>query len=92
MLSLPDLRPLGSSPVGDNPDVLALDPTRGLLYVAAESGVVTTLDIHTPARVTGRAFLGDNAHVVAVDATSGQAFFPLLNDNGPPTLLITQPR
>jgi DNA-binding beta-propeller fold protein YncE len=93
VLSLPDLRPLGSFPVGDNPDVLALDPTRRLLYVAAESGIVTTLDIHTaPARVTGRAFLGDNAHVVAVDATSGLAFFPLLNDNGPPTLLITRSR
>lgn len=93
VLSLPDLRPLGHFPVGDAPDVLALDATRRLLYVSAESGVVTTLDIHTaPGRVTGRARLGDNAHVVAVNPTTGEAFFPLLSNEGPPTLLVTQPR
>lgn len=30
--------------VGDDPDVLAYDPTAGRLYVAAESGWLTTLD------------------------------------------------
>jgi DNA-binding beta-propeller fold protein YncE len=92
MLSLPDLRPAGRFPVGADPDVLAIDPLHHVLYVAAESGVLTTLDIHTtPGRVTGRARLGDNAHVVAVDATTGQAFFPVLNKHGRPTLLITVP-
>jgi len=91
-LTLPDLQPAGHLPVGDNPDVLALDPTRRILYIAAESGVLTTLDLHaTPAQVTGRAMLGNNAHVVALDRSTGQAYFPVLNDNGPPTLLITQP-
>jgi len=91
-LTLPDLQPAGHFPVGDNPDVLALDPTRRILYVAAESGVLTTLDLHaTPVQVTGRALLGNNAHVVALDRSTGQAYFPVLNDNGPPTLLITQP-
>jgi len=91
-LTLPDLQPAAHFPVGDNPDVLALDPTRRILYIAAESGVLTTLDLHaTPAHVTGRALLGNNAHVVALDRSTGQAYFPVLNDNGPPTLLITQP-
>src|SRR6266568_2939172 len=90
VLSLPDLRPTGRFPVGGDPDVFAIDPLHHVLYVAAESGVLTTLDIHTtPGRVTGRARLGENAHVVAVDPTSGQAFFPVLNKHGRPMLLIT---
>jgi DNA-binding beta-propeller fold protein YncE len=92
VLSLPKLQPEGRVAVGDGPDVLAVDPVRGILYVAAESGVLTTLNIQTkPAGVTGRAQLGDNAHVVAVDPTNGHAYFPVLNSHGQPTLLITEP-
>jgi DNA-binding beta-propeller fold protein YncE len=92
VLSLPHLRAAGRFPVGGDPDVLAIDPLHHVLYVAAESGVLTTLDIRaTPRRVTGRALLGDNAHVVSVDPTTGQAFFPVLNKHGQPTLLITVP-
>ncbi|MGH9089267.1 MAG: YncE family protein [Acidimicrobiales bacterium] len=93
VLTLPGLVPLGRFRVGDGPDVLALDPARHLLYVAAESGVVTTVDTATPAgRVTGRAWLGDNAHVVAVDPITGKAYFPLLSGrNGKPELLVTTP-
>jgi DNA-binding beta-propeller fold protein YncE len=93
VLSLPSLCPIGTFSVGDGPDVLALDQGRHLLYVTAESGVVTTFDTHTaPGHVTGRAYLGNNAHVVALDPSTGEAYFPLLNDHGPPTLLITKPR
>jgi DNA-binding beta-propeller fold protein YncE len=92
VLSLPALQPEGRVAVGDGPDVLAIDPIHDILYVAAESGVLTTLDIHTaPATVTGRAALGDNAHVVAVDPNTGQAYFPVLNNQGRPTLLVTDP-
>ena len=92
VLSLPDLRPTGRFRVGGDPDVLAIDPLHNILYIAAESGVLTTLNIHTaPGTLTGRAPLGDNAHVVAVDPTSGQAYFPVLNQHGQPTLLITDP-
>lgn len=93
VLSLPGLVPLGQFRVGKGPDVLVLDPVRHLLYVAAESGVVTTVDTAVPAgQVTGRAWLGDNAHVVAVDPTTGEAYFPLrAGRNGKPELLITIP-
>jgi DNA-binding beta-propeller fold protein YncE len=92
VLSLPHLRTTGQFPVGGDPDLLAIDPLHHILYVTAESGVLTTLDIHTtPGRVTGRARLGDNAHVVAVDPTTGQAYFPVLNKHGQPTLFITDP-
>lgn len=92
-MSLPGFADLGRFRVGDGPDVLALDPVRHLLYVAAESGVVTTVDTAAPAgRVTGRAWLGGNAHVVAVDPSTGDAYFPLpTGRNGRPGLLITTP-
>lgn len=94
VLALPELTELGHLDVGDGPDVLAADPARGLLYVAAESGDLTTVDTHPAAgRVTGRAHLADNAHVVAVDPSTGQAYFPVPDTGaGHPGLLITAPK
>jgi DNA-binding beta-propeller fold protein YncE len=93
VLSLPGLSRLGSLQVGHEPDVLALDPPRRLLYVASESGVVTTINTTAPAgRVTGRGMLGNNAHVVAVDSTTDEAYFPLRTGPlGRPELLIEAP-
>lgn len=92
-LALPQLNAVGDVEVGDQPDVLAYDPSRQLLYVAAESGVVTTVDTRTAAgRVTGRAYLAGNAHVVAVDPWTGRAYFPIPDaGHGRPGLLITVP-
>jgi DNA-binding beta-propeller fold protein YncE len=92
-LRLPGLTELGRLDVGDDPDVLAADPDRGLLYVAAESGDVTTVDIRPPAgRATGRAHLADDAHVVTVDPTTGRAYFPVPDaGDGHPGLLVTMP-
>jgi DNA-binding beta-propeller fold protein YncE len=93
VLSLPGLNRLGSLQVGHEPDVLALDQPRQLLYVASESGVVTTINTGTPTgRLTGRDMLGDNAHVVAVDPTTGESYFPLrTGPRGIPGLLIEAP-
>jgi len=93
VLSLPGLSRLGSLQVGHEPDVLALDPPRRLLYVASESGVLTTITTAAPAgRVTGRDMLGDNAHIVAVDPTTGEAYFPMrTGPRGMPELLIEAP-
>jgi DNA-binding beta-propeller fold protein YncE len=94
VLALPRLTRLGLLGVGDRPDVLAADPDRGLLYVAAESGDLTTVDTRPAAgRVTGRAHLADDAHVVAVDPITGRAYFPVPDaGNGHPGLLVTVPR
>jgi DNA-binding beta-propeller fold protein YncE len=75
--------------VGDDPDVLAYDPTQGRLYVAAESGWVTTLNRHdSRLTVTGRAYLADGAHVVAVDPTTHRSYYPIPHgSDGKPTLL-----
>src|SRR3954447_2577148 len=93
-LALPGLTELGRLDVGDGPDVLAVDPGRRLLYVAAESGDLATVDLAPAAgRVTGRAHLADNAHVVAVDPTTGRASFPVPDTGaGHPGLLIPTPQ
>jgi hypothetical protein len=92
-LALPGFTQLGRSDLGHDPDVLAADPDRGLLYVAAESGVLTSIDLRPSAgRVIGRAHLADDAHVVAVDLRTGRAYFPVPDaGNGRPGLLITTP-
>lgn len=79
--------------VARDPDVLAFDSALGWLYVAGESGEVSIF------KVTGHvvqslatAMLGSNAHVVAVDATTHRAYFPLKPLIGSPRLRITQPQ
>jgi DNA-binding beta-propeller fold protein YncE len=79
---------------GADPDVLAIDPGLGLLYVAAESGDLTVFDIHQPGVVlVGHASPGDNSHSVAVDPATHRVFFPLMRGpNGTPVLRIMKPR
>ncbi|MGH3514230.1 MAG: YncE family protein, partial [Pseudonocardiaceae bacterium] len=81
----------GSNMVGADPDVLAYDPATHRLYVAAESGDVTTLDNHNRRlTVVTREHIGDDAHVVAVDPTTGHSYYPLpTGPSGGPTLLET---
>ena len=92
-LGLPGFDELGRLHLGEDPDVLAADPGRGVLYVAAESGVLTVVDLGTTAgRISGRAYLADDAHVVAVDPTTGRAFFPVPDAGDEhPGLLIAMP-
>ncbi|KIZ15841.1 hypothetical protein SNA_21350 [Streptomyces natalensis ATCC 27448] len=79
--------------VGEDPDVLAYDPAAGRLYVAAESGWVTTADNHNRRlTITGRAHLADGAHVVAVDPTTHLSYYPVPHGSaGHPTLLVYRP-
>lgn len=78
---------------GGGPDVLAIDPGLGWLYVAAESGELTVFDIGKPGLVlVGRDHPGDNAHSVAVDPTTHRVFFPLMaGPKGTPVLRIMRP-
>jgi DNA-binding beta-propeller fold protein YncE len=84
---------LSSNPVGANPDVLAYDPSAHRLYVAAESGTLTTLDLrdHTLG-VSGSGHLANNAHVVAVDPTTHRSYYPVpAGTDGHPALLEREP-
>jgi len=84
---------LGTQRVGDDPDVLAYDPVAGRLYVAAESGWLTILDVHDRrANVTGSGHLADGAHVVAVDPGTHRSYYPIPHGpDGHPALLSFDP-
>lgn len=88
-----ETRKVGDSfDVGEDPDVLAYDPTLGYLYVAAESGVVSVFSTKgvRVAKVADTQ-LGPNAHVVAVDPGTHMTYFPLKNLGGRPVLRIMSP-
>jgi DNA-binding beta-propeller fold protein YncE len=79
--------------VGPEPDVLAYDSSAHRLYVAAESGVVSVLELagHRT-RLLGSSHLADGAHVVAVDPTTGHSYYPIpAAANGRPALLDATP-
>jgi DNA-binding beta-propeller fold protein YncE len=84
---------LATAKVGKGPDVLALDPALGWLYVAAESGELHVFDVAPPdpVRIDSER-PGDNAHSVAVDPATHRVFFPLMKGpSGKPVLRIMRP-
>jgi DNA-binding beta-propeller fold protein YncE len=93
VLDLRTKKVTASFDVGKDPDVLAFDPGLHYLYVAGEAGIVSMFNVEgaTVSRI-GEAFLGPNAHVVAVDPVTHQAYFPLMNLNGRAVLRITRPK
>jgi DNA-binding beta-propeller fold protein YncE len=82
-----------TDPVGDDPDVLAYDHNAHRLYVAAESGTVTLLDLRDRRlRVIGSARLAEGAHVVAVDPATHHTYYPVpAGAHGGPALLEREP-
>jgi len=78
---------------GSGPDVLAIDPGLGWLYIAAESGDLAVFDIGKPGLVQiDKEHVGDNAHSVAVDPTTHHIFFPLMQGpSGAPVLRVMVP-
>ena len=79
--------------VGQDPDVLAYDAYAHRLYVACESGWLTTVDVHNRrTTVTGSGHLADGAHVVAVDPTTHRSYYPIPSGpNGRPAMLVLEP-
>jgi hypothetical protein len=63
------------------------------LYVAAESGTLTTLDLHDRTlAVSGSGHLADDAHVVAVDIDTHRSYYPVrAGTGGHPALLEREP-
>ena len=88
ILDLRERRILHLYPVGEEPDVLDLDPVRGRLYVAAESGVITAFDVHDRTLAPLPEYRAPHAHSVAVDPATGFLYVPLENVSGRPTLRI----
>ena len=81
-----------SDNVGDVPDVLAFDSGLQRLYVAAESGVVATFEVHgSTLQKIWQAYLAPNAHTIAVDSQTHRVYVPLENIDGRPVLRIYEP-
>jgi DNA-binding beta-propeller fold protein YncE len=92
-LAVVDLRTMGVVQrlrVGDDPDVLAWDPAWRRLYVASESGVLSTFWATHDTLVP----LGDlripHAHTVAVDPRTHRIYLPLENVGGRPVLRVLE--
>ncbi|HEV7123533.1 MAG TPA: hypothetical protein VGN24_08920, partial [Rhodanobacter sp.] len=93
VLDLASPKVLASFDVARDPDVLAFDPSRGWLYVAGESGQVSLFKVNgQTVSALETAWLGTNAHVVAVDPATHEAYFPIKDAGGRPVLRITRPR
>jgi len=59
------------------------------LYVAGESGEVSEFNVaKNTVSKTGESLLAPNGHVVAVDPSSHEIYFPLMNVSGKPLLRI----
>jgi DNA-binding beta-propeller fold protein YncE len=84
---------LSHLPLGHDPDVLAMDGAAKRLYVASESGNLSSFDIADPAapRALGDVFIGKGAHSVAVDPTTHRLYVPLADAGGKSVLRILAP-
>ena len=88
VLELRSKRMVHIYPVGAEPDVLAMDPARRRLFVAAESGVIAAFDVRGDSLVALPSYRAPRAHSVAVDPTTHLVYLPLENVAGKPTLRI----
>jgi DNA-binding beta-propeller fold protein YncE len=82
----------GTFPVGETPDVLAVDAGLHRLFVAAESAQVAVFDISGPVRKLGQGSGGPNAHSVSVDSGTHVVYLPLTSVGGRPVLRELTPR
>ena len=87
-----NMKVLSVQTVGSDPDVLALDSEKQLLYVACESGIISIFKVARPSiQKLAEGFLANGAHIITVDSTTHRVFLPLPEINGKPTLKIMQP-
>lgn len=77
--------------VGDRPDVLALDPGIGRLYVASEAGVVSVFAQAGDALRALGEIRAPHAHSVAADPITHRVYLPLADVGGRPVLRIMAP-
>jgi len=91
VVDLRTMRTMSRFPVGDEPDVLALDASLGQLYVASEAGVVSVFDERHGTLVPHGAVRAPHAHTVAVDPVTHRVYLPLQNVNGHPVLRVLEP-
>ena len=80
-------------PVAHDPDVLTIDRGAHRLYVASESGNLSSFDIgvvNHPVAI-GTVFVGKGAHAVAVDPETHRLYFALADVGGRSILRVLAP-
>ena len=85
---------LNEQPVAHDPDVLAIDSQDNRLYVASESGNLSTYNIASPDAPSslGDVFVAKGAHAVAVDPVSHLLYIPLADLKGRAVLRVLKPK
>jgi len=80
-------------PVAHDPDVLVVDQSAQRLYVASESGNVSTFDVSNVREPVslGEVFVGADAHSVAVDPITHLLYFPIADLDGHAALRVLRP-
>ena len=91
VVDLRTMRVLATHRVGDDPDVLAWDPEWRRLYVAAESGVVSSFWLEGTTLHPLGEYRAPSAHSVSVDPRTHRIHVPLENVGGHPALRILAP-
>jgi DNA-binding beta-propeller fold protein YncE len=91
MVDLQTMKILSTYEVGEDPDVLAYDPSLKRLYVSAGSGTVTIFQNHGKSLTLLGSLEMPHAHTVSVDPKTHLVYFPLENIDGHPVLRIMQP-
>jgi len=92
VVDLRSMRMTAALKVARDPDVLAMDPELGRLYVACESGVVDVFaERHGALALLGE-YRAPYSHTVAVDPRTHRVYLPLQDINGKPVLRIIEAR
>ena len=92
-VDLSTMKILSSSPVAYDPDVLVIDQAMRRLYVASESGVLSTFSLTNPRApaALGDTFVGEGAHAIALDPGTHRLYFALAHLNGRSELRVMAP-
>lgn len=91
VLDLRTMRILSTHTVGDDPDVLAWDSSWRRLYVASESGVLSSFVADGATLHPVGEIRAPHAHTVSVDSRTHRVYLPLENIDGRPVLRILTP-
>lgn len=96
VVDLHTMRTTATLRTADDPDVLALDPVLGRLYVGCEAGAVSVFEERFDGQHGSLAALGEyrapHAHTVSVDPRTHRVYVPLQDVNGKPVLRILEAR
>lgn len=92
VVDLRTMKILARHRVGDEPDVLAWDPSWHRLYVASEGGVLSAFRLDGTTLHPAGEYRASHAHTVSVDPRTHRIYLPLENVNGKPELRVLAPQ